>query len=251
MTERSNEKYARNLVSQALGVPVDRYEDGLAPSQVDALIRFPSEDAALEIISNHDSEFNAQWNALEKIGHEMFISGLAGRWAIQLARWAKIRTVRRRLPALLRGIDEAGELRENLRGRQLPHSLTAIGVLALHRIISEPDGKVSLSVEGWSGTANGAGDVVPRWVEQVLAIQSDVPAKLKAHPAAQKHVFIWTTIGSDYGVQFQLKNQDGPLPTDAPVLPDGVTHIWVAGSFTNQEFMAWFPERGWWRMSRE
>ncbi|MGP5319158.1 hypothetical protein ACTXMB_14600 [Arthrobacter rhombi] len=249
MTEKPNEKYARDLVSKALGVPVDRYEDGSAPSQVDALIRFPDQDAALEIVADHDSEFNAQWAALERIGHNLSIHGLAGKWWVELARSAQIRKIQRKLPDLLLSAKDSGILSGGLRGRELPSAFSAIGVKSVQPMSGGPDETVYLHVEGWSGSASGSPNVLARWIEQVLAGQSDVAAKLDAHPAAEKHAFIWATIGSSYSVQFQLENRDQALPVDAPSLPVGVTHIWVAGSFLSQGFLAWFPDRGWWKES--
>ena len=85
------------------------------------------------------------------------------------------------------------------------------------------------------------------YVERILAAAPDVPRKLAANPARDKHVFIWTTIGTEYGIQSQLEDREQPFPTTTPCLPAGVTHVWVAGSFTSQGVLAWFPDLGWWR----
>jgi integrase len=47
-------------VSTVLEVPVERFEDGTANRQVDALIRYPNRLAALEIVSEPDEAFNRQ-----------------------------------------------------------------------------------------------------------------------------------------------------------------------------------------------
>jgi hypothetical protein len=100
----------------------------------------------------------------------------------------------------------------------------------------------------WGGFA-GAESTVAKWVVRVLTEQSDVPAKLAAHSGvAERHVFIWATPTSDMEVQTQLKpGDDHPFPVTAPTLPEGVTHVWVAGQYFSQGALAWFPNRGWWR----
>lgn len=248
MAERINERVARHIVSQALNVPVSRFEDGLADSQVDALIHYPDRHAALEVIGDHEEAFNRQWAALDRLGHRLIVPGLRYRWCVQLARRAKINEVARKLPAmLLRYEDEPDELSSaRARWGTAPDNMAALGVLMVYIIGGGPAGRVDLHVEGWSGSA-GSG-AVGAWVAEVLESQPDVPAKLLAHPTSEKHAFIWTTIGSSYSVQFAIENRAQPLPEVAPELPEGVTHVWVAGSFTSQGCLAWFPDRGWWRV---
>jgi hypothetical protein len=52
MRERADERTARDIVSQALNVPVLRFEDGRVNAQVDALIEYPDRVAALEIVGH-------------------------------------------------------------------------------------------------------------------------------------------------------------------------------------------------------
>src|SRR5690349_17902257 len=101
MPEKPNEIAARQVVAHALNVVVERFEDGSAPSQVDALIHLPHGIAALEIVGDHEAAFNAQWDALERVGHQVAVPGLRRVWSAQLARTAKVREVARELPALL------------------------------------------------------------------------------------------------------------------------------------------------------
>jgi hypothetical protein len=99
--ERANERLARHIVSTVLGVPVERFEDGMANGQVDALIRYPDRLAALEVAADHDAAFNAQWVALNRLGHKLEVPGLRKAWTVQLGRRAKVRDLERELPALL------------------------------------------------------------------------------------------------------------------------------------------------------
>jgi hypothetical protein len=79
---------------------------------------------------------------------------------------------------------------------------------------------------------------------------ADVSAKLGAHQAvSERQAFIWVRPDSDFGVQAQLEQgEDHPFPRKPPNLPEGVTHVWVAGSAFSSGALAWFPDRGWWRI---
>jgi hypothetical protein len=112
---------------------------------------------------------------------------------------------------------------------------------------SKTPGRAYLLPDGFWGFA-GDEKTVGAWVTRVLTTQADVAAKLAAHPdAAERHAFLWVTVGSDMGVQLQLEpGGDNSFPVTAPTLPPGVSHVWVAGS-QRQGAIAWFPDRGWWR----
>lgn len=246
MTERLNERAARHVVSAVLGVAVDRHEDGKAPSQVDALIRWPERPAAaLEIVADHESKFNKQWDALEKVRHHVNVSRLDKRWSVHILRSARVTKLVKELPDVLRSLQHAPGAVDGWARRNLPAELAGLGV-ASARPLDDSGGRIELLTEGWSGCAS-SDDPVGEWVTGVLTRHPDVPAKLRVHPSPEKHAFIWTTIGSSYEVQFALEDRGQSLPTREPELPEGVTHVWVAGSMSSQGCLAYFPERGWWR----
>lgn len=249
MQERPNEKAARHIVAEALGVSVRRFEDGSAPGQVDASFAYPNgRTAGLEVVADHEDAFNAQWSAIDRIGRKLTVPGLDGAWTAQLSRRAKVRGVAKHLPDLaVRWQHELGDSCPRPRRRDdTPEAIRRLGVRTLRRLEgSEQSGIIRLHTEGWGGVA-GSGELAP-FVERILSDHADVPAKLARHDADERHAFIWSTIGTDYGVQFALENREQPPPTEAPILPEGVTHVWVAGSFTSQGVYAWFPDRGWWR----
>lgn len=256
-TENPDEELARQIVSTVLGVPVDRFEDGTAPRQVDALIRFPDRDAALEIVADHDEVFQRQQDALyRKHKESVEVSGLRKSWMVLLSHEANIKDVKRRIPALLLNLqDNAPPSRQPWEVK--PWKLDELGVrrawsMDAGRVwptnASNVSGRVHLVPQGWGGFA-GDERTVGGWVERVLSEQNDVPAKLAAHPdVAERHAFIWATITSDMGVQWQLEpGEDHPFPDAPPTLPPGVTHVWIAGSTFRQGVLAWSPDRGWWR----
>lgn len=244
--EKPNERLARYIVHVATGTKVARFEDGNAPAQVDALIHLPAGPAAMEIVAQHDSQFNSQWNALERYGHEISVPALKRHWVAQLAHTASIKVAHEELPKLIPRIEQTWpEDRLRPLTYDLPDQLSDLGIRILYPSLGIP-GRISLRSAGWGGFVRD--DPLAEFVEQVLADAPDVPRKLAAHPAEEKHAFIWATHGTDFSVQYALERREGQrLPQRDPRLPDGVTHVWVAGSMSSQGAFAWSPRRGWWR----
>lgn len=245
MPEKPNERFARHLVARSLGVSVSRYEDGTRDGQVDAMIHGADGMEALEIIADHEAAFNAQWSALERLNHRLEVQGLRRDWSVQLARSAKVKDIARYLPELMLAMQDEQVLSEPARRRMVPNDMARLGVRMVSPLSGTGSGCVHLRAQGWGSPA--ASKTMAGYVEQILDAAPDVAHKLSQDPALKKHAFIWTTIGSDYGIQSQLERREQPLPRESPKLPPDVTHVWVAGSFTTQGALAWFPERGWWR----
>jgi hypothetical protein len=245
--ERLNEQLARHIVSTVLGVPATRFEDGRANSQVDALVHYPDRVAALEIVADHEAAFNAQSEELERRGRRIEVQGLRQAWMVLLQRRANVRDVQRELPALLLAWQDNPPPDRPRWVR--PAEMDRLKVLrAWPMDRSKASGRAYLVPEGFWGFA-GDEQTVGAWVTRMMTTHVDVPAKVAAHPdAAERHAFLWATVGSDMGVQIQLEpGGDNPFPVTPPRLPPGVSHVWVAGSARHQGAIAWFPDRGWWR----
>jgi hypothetical protein len=246
-TERENERLAREIVSTVIGVPVRRFEDGTVNSQVDALIHYPDREAALEVVADHDEEFNGQQDALHRERDRIDVPELRESWTALVSRTAKIKRVKEALPALLIAMQANPPPRRSRSGYR-SFDLGRLGITSAWPMTSSVPGRVYLIPESWGGFA-GTEHTVGEWVTTVLVQHSDVPAKLAAHPdVGERHAFIWATPTSDMGVQIQLEpGDDHPFPVTPPTLPKGVTHVWVAGQIWRQGVLAWFPDRGWWR----
>jgi hypothetical protein len=245
-TERPNEELARQIVSTVLGVPVDRFEDGKANRQVDALIRYRDSDAALEVVADDDEALNRQGDALRRRNDRLEVPGLRQSWGVILRRKANIKRVAVELPDLLLAFQDDGAP-AGPRWKQ-PPQLQRLHVSRVWPIPGTDSGRAHLHMEPWWGFA-GDEHTVAEWVAKVLTEQSDVPAKLAAHSGvAERHAFIWARPSTNFGVQAQLEpGDDHPFPVTPPTLPNSVTHVWIAGHAWFQGVLAWFPDRGWWR----
>src|SRR3954470_19006793 len=97
----------------------------------------------------------------------------------------------------------------------------------------------------FAGFGTGA-EALTAWVETVLQEQRDVGEKLAAAGLGDAgHAFIWVSISSDVAIQTVLDGASTDLPTRSPVLPAGVTHVWVMSSLSSTRGLAWFPDTGW------
>jgi hypothetical protein len=242
--EGDDERLARGIAETVLGVPVKRFDDGTANSQVDALIHYPDREAALEVVADHDKAFNAQQDALHDSKDRIDVPGLRESWTALLSRKAKIKTIKEALPALLLALQADPPPTRSYR----TPALDQLGITSAWPMTSSVPGRVYLVPQPWGGFA-GTEHTVGEWVTRVLDEQADVAAKLAAHPdVTERHAFIWATPTSDMEVQIQLGPGDDHLfPVTAPTLPTGVTHVWVGDRQWSKGVLAWFPDRGWWR----
>jgi hypothetical protein len=87
-------------------------------------------------------------------------------------------------------------------------------------------------------------NALPGWAVQFLTDTApDVPRKLAASGYPERQAFIWATVTTPHEIASIL---DGDaLPTEAPDLPDGVTHLWVGGWYAGPRTLYWRPDNGW------
>jgi hypothetical protein len=214
-------------------VRVERFEDGTAPRQVDALIRYPDRLAALEIVTDPDKAFHRQQAALHR-NKTIEVEGLRESWMVSVSRRDTFNEVqvKQELPELLLA------LQDNLPLRPPPWDVKPsmrdrLGIKSVWSMAdSNVPGRVWLTLEPWAGW-EGDERTVGEWVTRVLVEKApDVPRKLRDHPdVSERHAFIWAIPSSDMEVQAQLRpGDDDPFPVTPPTLPEaGVTHVWVGG----------------------
>lgn len=244
--EGPEEIAARTIVAATLGVEVSQHDDGSRDGMVDYFIARPGGAVPLEVIFDRHEAAGAQHTALRKVGSVLHIPGLRAAWGLFLHVGAHVR----RLDKFLRTVawePSAEETAPPYRSHDVAADLQSLGVTTLFSLPGAEPGTVTLHP---AVTGNELPDAaLPTWVGQVLAEQPDVPAKLLRVEAEQRHAFIWVTGTSSLAVQTQLEDREGQrLPTEPPALPAGVTHVWVAGTLSSQGCLAWFPDRGWWRI---
>lgn len=236
------ERWARQIVAADLGLRVDRYDDGTASAQVDAVIRADGSPIPLEVIGDHDSAHLAMWNRLQPMKFCLQVDSSAQGWIVWLRTSAKIVRLERELPVLLAGLEwPDDDLSDQV---EIPPAIWRLGVVGLKPL--EEHGIIRLYPEGWHSWDDPI-DFVP-WISRVLTDAPDVAAKLSAFRSAGGHAFIWATSGSAWAVNSMLRQDDDDdpiLPQHTPALPPGVTDVWVASTLTRRGCLHWSKERGW------
>jgi hypothetical protein len=118
--------------------------------------------------------------------------------------------------------------------------------LGVQRAIALPSrrGRVYLERTLLGGCAADPNQLVD-WVEKFLQRTTDVPKKLAASGHEQRHAFIWTTETTDYAATSVL-DLDEQLPTVAPRLPCGITHLWICSDHAaRRRVVMWEAGNGW------
>jgi hypothetical protein len=130
--------------------------------------------------------------------------------------------------------------------RDGPTDWAGLGIFAARAYPDGRPGHVTLVSAPFAGFGLGT-DVVADWVQEVLTREADVGAKLAAAAlGTEGHAFIWATISSAVPVHTALDlDLAGRMPSRDPVLPAGVTLVWVASPYTSARSLAWFPKGGW------
>lgn len=268
-SDRFEEVIARQIVSEALDVEVELYDDGskVGGRMVDAVFKYPEgSTAALEIVGDVDVPSAQQWGRLAKDGFTFQIEGLNHGWFVSIYDRVSIdNLVRGELLAILGRLEAEGISRYRGR-RQRRYRFDELGELdpieGLHdraatggvraAILNEgwPPGKVMLNPAGRVGVGSLDPNDTSKWLSNFLrgARGTQKAEKLRDHVGAERHVFVWATSTTDMAVQGVLEGsiEVGPA-TAAPELPDGITHAWIGGMMSSQGAIAWFPDRGWWR----
>jgi hypothetical protein len=254
--ESCGERLARQTVAQQLGVPVTQFDDNSRESMPDALIHLPLGAVPLEIIGDHDAEHESLWAALESHGRRIETAPGQPSWYVTLRHHAHLKTVRKQLPGLLADLP-LEPFRDHGPGgdtyfddpllRKIDEQLDNLNVDFLTPI-NEQFGYIRLSTAGW----NSWDDPIDflSWIPRVLSHHRDVAMKLIRHGGAERHAFIWVTSGSPWFVNSQLTDDDDDersVPLQSPLLPDGITHLWIASVFAKRGVLYWSSDRGWQR----
>lgn len=256
------EVMAREFLSRWLGATVERYDDGSSDAMPDGLIRYPDgATAPVEVVGDHLPAYRAQRTALEQRGHgQLTVEGLRWHWVVTIEVTADTRPVRRALPGLLRRAEalhpdsprraaaalRAGLVDEPGPDDDGPDDWERLGLFTATAYTHGQPGDVTLNSAPFAGFGLTA-DAVTGWAEDVLTREADVGRKLVgAGLGPEGHAFIWVTISSPVPVQTALDLGAGDrLPARDPVLPAGVTHLWVASPYTSARSLAWFSDGGW------
>jgi hypothetical protein len=258
-TRRPDELMARAIIEQCItGAHVEHVGDQPGDHMIDILITYSAGNtAAVEVVADHDQNYRRLDARIRAGGgHRIAARTLRNTWILSLKEQADVRAVRTSIVPLLEAF-EAALLPVDLKwpnGRlytTAPTIADAFSRLDVQFANStpSPEGRVYLLpplLWGWAADPNQ----LVGWVEKFLqGTAPDVPAKLAKSGHEERHVFIWMTATTDYAAT-SVVEVDEQLPAVAPMLPGGITHLWIGSYLSRHRVLTWDAGNGWRDMYR-
>lgn len=247
--DRYDENLAFAVVAKVLAVRVEPYDRCGRQAAVDAILHHRDDrTAALEVSSVGSGAEDPILNFLGDRGSSRSIPGVAGKWLIELPRKFH--------PSDIRKIEEGLRTCE---ARGVQHLSELIGTdIAVHALLKqgvrghllEPTGSRAHFVVFPIGGPSGAGLAsLPEELDTVLrtpTMQSKI-VKLAATGLDERHLFLMIRpAGFTYAV-FDALAWDGQLPTGKPVLPGGLSQVWLLTGVRSGGVVRAISGDGWYR----
>lgn len=220
-----DELLARVLLQHVLGAIVTQHDDGSAPSMYDLDVAYPDGRlAAAEVVSTRDAQAMSLAAATQR---EVYtdVAALTLTWFVTMRPEAHVRTLRRRLPAVLTDLERCGVSHVAYRSFESHQmGLADLGVAACSSTSASQRRPGFYLLSDWRSEWGGEGDDIVRRCDAFIQSVPDVTQKLLASRRPERHIVIVVTpdwVGPFGGIQH------GPLPGMAPTLPDGINGVWL------------------------
>jgi hypothetical protein len=217
------------------GQVIDR-GDGPDP---DFWIDYNDERCAVGEVGWHpDEQMQAMWSGILKMERHQIIdldAGL-GQWQVGLELGANIKALRKLLPGLIEDLAAAGighlSVADDWRPDGPTEAARRLGIRYLNRLGELSDPGPDLAVifpPGTGGFMPTDPDLIVDWIDDLLRNPeyTDAWGKLLHIDADERHVFFMAGSRTDFGVQQLLRELGSSLPTRAPQLPTGISHLWA------------------------
>jgi hypothetical protein len=260
---RPNEEWARVAIEAATGVPVTQHDDGSEPAMHDLEIHFPGAPAAVEVTGAVDERAAELWNVANRSGR-WIAPDLVGGWFVYVDPYGwrpRDARLHRDLPAFLRDLEELGVTEypaATVRAARLEPTASRLRVVRARQNRTDHRGSIyvqpELPADQWTGFAQPNSDAIATWVGDFLADdkRADVRKKLAASGATMRHVFVVVAAlsGVPFAVIGGLISNDPAVPTIPPQLPNEITDVWIASTWSAGIGFRWGPDIGWTTFSK-
>lgn len=264
---RDEEAWAKACIERELPhAQVDQHDDKSQPSMYDLKITYPDGVvAAVEITAAMDERQMWVRKSAQGRGERRQEPNLVGGWGVRVsAPDVPKKHFNKQLPALLRGLEQAGQIvvrGDKSSSGHLAALAGTLGVIEARQWQTAHPGSIYVMPERPRGPAAGYllpdnGDPLANWLGTWIADpapnQSGNLAKLANSGAAERHLFIFVpsfTVAPD-PIPDLLIEPGAPLPQVAPTLPREVTHIWAMGTWNSGDGFRWSADKGWSRFAK-
>lgn len=249
---RDAEAFAATVVRSWVGNrgTVDDTSAGHGP---DFRIRYYDGRSAFgEVAWYEDRQMREMWsNTFKHERHQQIqLQGGTGHWVVELVKGANIKRLYAELPSFLSGLASQGTRNLSVEGPwprgKAADTARQLGIHYASLIDETPDIAVFFMPPA-GGTVPNNPDVVAEWVTEVLAESDyqDTTRKLLVLHADERHVFLVAGSRADFGVDERLRRLAVAVPKLAPVVPAGITHVWVVSQFGDGPVGLWTAAEGW------
>jgi hypothetical protein len=212
-----------------------------------------------EVSWHEDAEIQKMWKTTfkQERHHVVPLPPDSGQWGVGLVGGAQIKALYQKLPAFIATLADEGKtgLEPAYLHPRDPLRLTAerLGISYLHRAADYPGPSHAMFFMPPSGgVVPPDAESVVEWVESVIADPAyrDVTAKLLKVPEMdERHVFIMSGSQTPFDVNERLSRISNVLPRRAPIVPPGITHVWVISRWTTPDAGSyaalWSMDDGW------
>jgi hypothetical protein len=261
---RTEERWARACIQHALpDCTVEPHDDGSEPGMYDLKIVYADDSTgAVEVTAAADAERVELWREVRK--RDLIRQGpdLIGGWLVRVLRSSKVRDLDRDLAPLLRELERDG--RTVVRGVKgsgdsLEAKAASLGIIEAVQSPTDRKGSVYVmppegTLEQMGGYAPLTGDPLAEWLGGWAndPSRSDNVRKLRSADTAERHLFILVPgfTAAPFAVNDLLISSEAPMPTIPPVMPAGVTDVWVMSTWDSGDGFRWSQNEGWTRFTK-
>ncbi len=247
--ERYSEVHARKVIERILGVPINLHDDGSRHAMFDYIaILKDGRRAAIEVVADTNREVEELHAAVRRHGKTIKSSDLLFRWSVSVHTASRVARLRHELPPALAEIE--AQVRALVPGNEIEQKfrpiLSAMGIGLASITDRSPQGKGSIDVtvhEVRYGSLQP--NVIAESCSALLSAASmeDVRGKLVRSGCEERHAAIVFSSHGESTAGSALAR--GQVPTCAPVLPDGITHLWAISTSLSEATAYWSPADGW------
>jgi hypothetical protein len=248
------EKYAAAVVTRWVGDSGTVSDTSAGPGPDFEIAYVDGRRAIGEVGWHEDPEIQEMWAVIHQSERPQRIE-LAdgrGRWIVGLVKGARVKALAARLPGLVDGLLGRGTTRLDLYGTWPLDALTEqarkLGIDYVSQVSPDDPSYAIYSVPGRGGIVPTDADLIADWLDGVLADPDylDTTKKVLAVEAEERHVFVMAGSRTEFGVEELLRRVHATrLPTRDPVVPSGVTHIWVVSMSADARPVLWTLGTGW------
>jgi hypothetical protein len=250
---RPEERWAAACIEAALpGVTAQKHDDGSRPGMHDLdLIQDGSIFAACEVTAAADSRAIELWNLVNGRDETWTEPDLVGGWRLTVSVECNVKRLQQKAPGLLQRL-ELNELDSSARSE-----IQALGVKRFHQYNTNNPGSIYVTLEQevqfrWAfvgDTGDSLVDWFDAWIRTSEQAHNVEKVRKAGYPEGHLLVLIPAFPSAPFSASNLLMRPDPPLPTRAPTLPDGLTHLWLMSTWDSGMLLHW-SATGWARFSK-